>query len=260
MIITDKIYNFSVRPNTLEMIVINSKYFQRLKHIHQKGFSYKITPLKHSRYEHSLGVFILACKFNLSLEIRLAALLHDIAHGPFSHSLNFIFKNNHKIRSKDVIDNIFNNKNIDKEINKLNIYRYITGELKSPLRNGKIRSLSLDMLDNILRDGYYARYIKKFSIKFIINNIKIKNNDLLIKQDRFDSVNRILHKLNEKMYYSKDVMKYENKMLSKTISAFINGTLNQACDIWKTDEQIFKKVNAFKCIKVDQSRKLYLLK
>jgi len=260
MIITDKIYNFSVKPNTLEMIVINSKYFQRLKYIHQKGFSYKITPLKHSRYEHSLGVFALSCKFNLSLEIRLVALLHDIAHGPFSHSLNFIFRSDHKIRSKDVIGDIFNNQNFDKKVNKLNIYRYITGELKSPLRNGKIRSLSLDMLDNILRDGYYAGYIKRSGIKFIINNIKIKNKDLLIKQDRFESMNSILHKLNEKMYYSKDVMRYENKMSGKAISACIQGALDQVYDTWRTDEEIFKIISKFQCITVDQSRKLYLLK
>lgn len=104
MIISDNLYDQKIKVTDIEERIILSRPFQRLKHIHQKGFSYKISPIKHSRYEHSLGVFTLSYFFNLDQSYRLAALLHDVGHAPFSHSLKTIFKDNHRQRSKYYLD------------------------------------------------------------------------------------------------------------------------------------------------------------
>ena len=87
-----------------ELRVIDSPAFQRLRMIKQLGFSeFSFPGASHSRYTHSLGAFHLAGKafdsifkdYPFSKEekkhdyrqvLRLAALLHDIGHGPLSHS------------------------------------------------------------------------------------------------------------------------------------------------------------------------------
>jgi len=104
-----------IRLTALEMDFINHPLYQRLRNIKQNSFLYKVFPSAvHSRFEHSLGVLHLSSEIikNLHLnairygkkyndgqvfndvtsiskyriqELRLAALLHDIGHGPMSH-------------------------------------------------------------------------------------------------------------------------------------------------------------------------------
>lgn len=68
--------------------------FQRLRRIHQLAMAYLVYPgAQHSRFDHSLGVLHIAGRLCAALGIdsdhtriiRLAALLHDVGHGPFSH-------------------------------------------------------------------------------------------------------------------------------------------------------------------------------
>ena len=75
--------------------LLDSPALQRLRYVRQLGFSYLVYPgAGHSRFEHSVGTMYLAgvaCRqFGLSNEDRLlvqvAALLHDVGHGPFSHA------------------------------------------------------------------------------------------------------------------------------------------------------------------------------
>ncbi|HDE1041757.1 TPA: HD domain-containing protein, partial [Klebsiella pneumoniae] len=105
----------TIRLTTLEIAFINHPLFQRLRNIKQNSFLYKVFPSAvHSRFEHSLGVLHLSSEIlnNLRLnairyqkkyddghvfghidqipkhniqELRLAALMHDIGHGPVSH-------------------------------------------------------------------------------------------------------------------------------------------------------------------------------
>ncbi len=95
--------------NEKERRIIDHPYFQRLRHISQLGFAnFVYTGATHSRFAHSLGVMHLAGRifdrivavehtwlaglFNeedwsyLRQLVRLAALLHDVGHAPFSHS------------------------------------------------------------------------------------------------------------------------------------------------------------------------------
>ena len=77
--------------------------FQRLRYVRQVGHAFLVYPgATHSRFEHALGTYHLACRALANLRdrgqldglgdtdallIRLAALLHDIGHYPFSHAL-----------------------------------------------------------------------------------------------------------------------------------------------------------------------------
>lgn len=81
-----------------EVDLINTRTFQRLRRIRQLAMAFLVYPgTLHTRFDHSIGVMHIAgriCDQLKQLEsitdedserIRLAALLHDIGHGPFSH-------------------------------------------------------------------------------------------------------------------------------------------------------------------------------
>lgn len=102
-VVKDLVHSYIEIDETLQTI-IDTASFQRLRRVKQLSCSYIFPSTNHTRYEHSLGVMQLACmffdtikkdfkKFNLSekrieflrLHIKLAALLHDVGHPPFSH-------------------------------------------------------------------------------------------------------------------------------------------------------------------------------
>jgi HD superfamily phosphohydrolase len=90
--------------------VINSFQFQRLRRIKQLGTTYFVYPgAEHSRFGHSIGTMWLIYQFSnkfrndnievdddLISKMLLAALVHDIGHGPFSHVFERITVYDHK--------------------------------------------------------------------------------------------------------------------------------------------------------------------
>ncbi|EGT50466.1 hypothetical protein CAEBREN_22788 [Caenorhabditis brenneri] len=99
-IINDNVYGTVKVPSPIDKI-IDTKEFQRLRNLKQTGLVYRVYPnCEHSRFVHSLGTFSLAYNLvdklrhnqpclNITSEdhlcVSVAALLHDVGHGPFSH-------------------------------------------------------------------------------------------------------------------------------------------------------------------------------
>jgi hypothetical protein len=77
-------------PVLLELI--KSPAFERLKSIHQYGVSYYTTHREeYTRYDHSMGVFVILRKNGASLVQQIAGLLHDVSHTVFSHVGDWLF-------------------------------------------------------------------------------------------------------------------------------------------------------------------------
>ena len=105
-----------------ELRVLDAPEMQRLRRVRQLGFVYFVYPsATHSRFEHSLGAFHVAGKIATAVglekkeieKVKLAALLHDVGHGPYSHSSeiasNFFKKTTHQIYTNKIIRNfVFN--------------------------------------------------------------------------------------------------------------------------------------------------------
>jgi HD superfamily phosphohydrolase len=100
-IINDPVYGFITIDHPLILDIISHPIYQRLRNIHQMAFAHLVYPgAVHSRLHHSLGAYHLMCtalaelkskQIELSEEeetgAKLAILLHDAGHGPFSHAL-----------------------------------------------------------------------------------------------------------------------------------------------------------------------------
>lgn len=105
--IFDNVHGF-IYADPLEISIINSSFFQRLRDIKQLGLVEFVFPgASHNRFNHSLGVMHLAGKMADSIienqqergekeldrkKIRLAALLHDIGHYPWSHTVEHVVR------------------------------------------------------------------------------------------------------------------------------------------------------------------------
>ena len=88
---TDRVYGEVEITESAVLELINSTTLQRLKDIDQAGYSSAHFPnTEHSRFEHSVGVYILLKRFKAPLEEQVAGLIHDVSHSALSHCIDYI--------------------------------------------------------------------------------------------------------------------------------------------------------------------------
>jgi len=203
--IRDPIHGF-VQLNDLEVKLIQTSPFQRLRFIHQLGTTLWIYPTGvHTRFDHSLGVLQLASRLIERLKFlnpkikdedekifRIAALLHDVGHAPFSHvgeDMKLFEKgwDHEKIGEKiiketeigKIIKDGFGEEGVDR------IIFIITGKGKlfSSLDNLFNILLTgqagIDRMDYLLRDSYFLGVMYgRFDLERILETIRYdeKNN------------------------------------------------------------------------------------
>lgn len=155
-IISDPVHKyieFTVPRDSLERTekdLIDNEWLQRLRWIHQLQCAIWVFPgAEHSRFIHSLGSMHIASMFAKALypslrkvvkntpslhhieeTLRLAALLHDVGHGPFGHFFDHKYLKKYKITHEDIGQKIITTR-LDKIISK--IHRSPSGEFKEEL-------------------------------------------------------------------------------------------------------------------------------
>jgi hypothetical protein len=88
----DRVYGEVAVDDPRALALIGCPTFQRLKGVKQAGPSAFAFPFKTvTRYEHSLGVYLLLGRLGAGERERVAGLLHDISHTAFSHAVDFVF-------------------------------------------------------------------------------------------------------------------------------------------------------------------------
>ncbi|MBU7014939.1 MAG: HD domain-containing protein [Theionarchaea archaeon] len=100
----------SIKLEGIFLELMDAPELQRLHHIRQLGMAYLVFPgANHTRFSHSLGTYFIASQIAEELQlsendqriVAVAALLHDIGHGPFSHTLEYAFHSLHRINHTD---------------------------------------------------------------------------------------------------------------------------------------------------------------
>jgi uncharacterized protein len=196
--ITDPIHKF-IRFTDLEKKIIDSSVFQRLRRIKQLAGAHLVYPAaQHSRFEHSLGTMHVAGLagehlFSLGVidkesiqELRVASLLHDIGHGPFSHlfeeALKVTSTKNHETIGAEIICKTELNDILSgfgysaKAISEISF-----GNSRVKFKNEIISgSLSADLMDYLPRDGFFTGVeYGKVDYNRIISSFRVTDNESL---------------------------------------------------------------------------------
>jgi len=264
MEVRDPLYGLIEYDNTEEKI-INSHIFQRLRKIKQLALaSYVYPAAHHTRFEHSLGVMHLSGKVATSLNlddaskkiIRLAGLLHDIGHGPFSHvSENVLEKyvdkgilkkykadNAHELLSILLIQQIDEIRDLlsDKEIEDI-VLLLQANDRRSIEHDIVSGPLDVDKIDYLLRDGYFAgvKYgtfdLEKVFKSFTKIEISREETQLGITNEGIYSVEQLLlakYHMNVQVYQHR-VRRITDAMLVKGIEFAIEEGIEEIINIYK---------------------------
>ena len=205
-IINDTVYGFICLEDNLINELINHKYFQRLRRITQLGLANLIFPgSNHTRFQHALGSMFLMQRTiehlrkkkititeKESLALKIAILLHDIGHGPFSHALEkTIVKNiSHEKISllyMQKLNQIFNNK-----LN-LSINIFSNKYSKKYFYNLVSSQVDMDRLDYLKRDSFYTGVNEgNIGVERIINMMNVVDEKLVIEEKGIHSIEKFL--------------------------------------------------------------------
>lgn len=254
-IIRDSIHG-DIKIEDIYLELLATPELQRLYNIKQLGLAHLVFPgAHHTRLEHSLGTFYLAGKaakiLSLNKEdeiiITVAAFLHDIGHGPFSHTLEALIKENLNVDHIDLTEKLITKeyeifdkeekKYIDNDcvaevierysINKKQIINTIRGIKKdNPFLSQLLDSaIDVDQLDYLIRDAYYTGVAYGvIDIERFLQTLNIHDNTLVVKRKGVSVVENILMAralMYSSIYFHKTV-RIAELMLSKAIDLIRN--------------------------------------
>jgi HD superfamily phosphohydrolase len=301
-----------VQPSNYAMYIIDTPEFQRLRDLKQLGTCFYVFPTAtHTRFEHSLGTYYLACqildRISQDLErtnisnylsgikelqnyfkrtygnnkyvfdnyvkelIKIAALCHDLGHGPYSHMFDDHFLagikelNNHEnrdhearsinilrkvIKEHKILKNIIMDDEIDFMGHLMHPEESHTGFIYQIVSNS-LNGLDIDKFDYIERDSTMINRKIDFDYSRLINDIKIIDNNICYPNTITTEIYRLFetrYSLHKDIYTHKSVVSAQFLIVELLrlldpifkISESIND-LNRFCKF--TDSYIMNLVN-----------------
>ncbi|HYJ38292.1 MAG TPA: HD domain-containing protein [Chitinophagaceae bacterium] len=230
-IINDPVYGFITITDPLVFDVINHPFVQRLRRIHQMAFAELVYPgAVHSRLHHALGAYHLMSNAlfelrNKGIEIsseeeqgaKIAILLHDVGHGPYSHALeNILIENvSHESLSISIIQYL--NRVFENRLSMaLDIF---TDKYHKPFLCQLISGqLDVDRMDYLSRDSFFTG-VSEGVIGYdrILKMLTVKDGQLMVESKAIYSIEKFLvsrRLMYWQVYLHKTVLSAEKMLVS----------------------------------------------
>jgi HD superfamily phosphohydrolase len=195
-IFTDPVHGFINVPKGTTLKLVDHPYLQRLRRIRQLGLGYLVFPgAEHSRFSHALGAMGLMQRVLNSLREKdttisyseyegtlIAILLHDIGHGPFSHTLehSFIRDFNHEMMTLSLMHEL--NQEFDGALD--TAIAIFTDQYPKKFLHQLISSqLDIDRMDYLKRDSTHTGvYEGSIGVDRIIKTMRVHKGNVVIER------------------------------------------------------------------------------
>ncbi|KAJ6321365.1 hypothetical protein OIU77_011447 [Salix suchowensis] len=308
----DRRFSKKVRDNVhgniyldpLSLKFVDTEEFQRLRDLKQLGLTYMVYPgAVHSRFEHSLGVFSLAGEAvhrikaqqgselgidNLDIQtVKLAGLLHDVGHGPFSHMFEheFLHRISHGIKwrhedmSVRMIDHIvdFHHIDIDAECLKKAKEMVIASTehvshrsvnekhfLYDIVANGR-NGIDVDKFDYIVRDSRACGLGCSFQIERLMDSMRVMGDEICYRDKDYLTIFKLFSSradLHRTVYTHAKVKAIELMFVDSLIKADdylqISSKIQDPAEFWKIDDSILKTIEVSHEQELKEARDLIL--
>ncbi len=246
-IVNDPIYGFVTIPDGIIFQLIEHPYFQRLRRIKQLGLTNLVYPgALHTRFHHVIGAMHLMNQaidtlrskgHNISPEeatgVTIAILLHDIGHGPFSHSLEHSIV--HDITHED-ISGFYMDRLNEHFKGKLSLaIKIFRNEYHKKFLHQLVSSqLDMDRLDYLSRDSFYSGVSEGvISTDRIIKMLNIVNDELVVEEKGIYSI--------EKFIIARRLMYWQVYLHKTVLSAehLLINILKRAKELAKQNTELF---------------------
>jgi hypothetical protein len=190
----------------LELRIIDTPEFQRLRRIKQLGMTYLVYPsANHTRFEHSIGALHLAgrlaSRLGLSEEetklVRIASLLHDLGHGPLSHTSEELLARYLNTSHESITTETIKSSSVAEVLTEAGIKPERIVEIISGKASYLSRMVSgefdIDRMDYLVRDAHHTGVgYGIIDLDRLINTIEIKDSLLVVNERGLRAVEGLL--------------------------------------------------------------------
>jgi HD superfamily phosphohydrolase len=205
-IVNDPVYGFITLDHPVLLSIVAHPYYQRLRRIHQMAFAHLVYPgAVHTRLHHSLGAYHLMCDAVTELQrkgfgideeealgVKIAILLHDVGHGPFSHALESVVIPgvSHEAISL-LIMRVLNN-DLDGQLE--TAIRIFTNTYPKPFLHQLVSGqLDMDRMDYLTRDSFFTG-VSEGVIGYdrILKMLTVRDGQLMVEEKAIYSIEKFL--------------------------------------------------------------------
>ena len=205
-IINDPVHGFVTVSDPLIYEIISHPWFQRLRRINQMAMSYLVYPgAVHSRLHHALGAYHLmqSALFELKQKgvaiteeeeqgAKIAILLHDVGHGPFSHALESLLVKNlgHETLSMMIMEEL-NMEMQGKLRTAIDIFK--DSYPKKFLHQLISGQLDVDRMDYLTRDSFFSGVIEgMIGCDRILKMLTVHQGELMVEEKGIYTIEEFL--------------------------------------------------------------------
>uniref|UniRef100_A0A2P2KZJ5 Catalytic n=2 Tax=Rhizophora mucronata TaxID=61149 RepID=A0A2P2KZJ5_RHIMU len=299
----DNVHGY-IHIDPLSLKFVDTEQFQRLRELKQLGLAHLVYPgAVHSRFEHSLGVSWLASQTVQKLKtyqgselgidcfdiqtVKLAGLLHDIGHGPFSHLFERSFlprvlngENwSHEQMSTKLVDHIVDEHHIDvdsqmmkrvkemilassefSQINDTTEKRFLY-DIVANGRNG----IDVDKFDYIVRDCRACGLGCNFEFERLMETMRVMGDEICYRAKEYLAIFKLFATradLYRTVYMHPKVKAIELMVVDALLKANdylqISSYIQDPSEYWKLDDTVIKTIETAPDEELRESRELIL--
>ncbi|XP_010251290.1 PREDICTED: deoxynucleoside triphosphate triphosphohydrolase SAMHD1 homolog isoform X2 [Nelumbo nucifera] len=294
----------TINLDPLSLKFIDTEQFQRLRDLKQLGLTYMVYPgAVHSRFEHSLGVYWLAGEAVQKLQtyqglelgidhfdfqtVKIAGLLHDMGHGPFSHLFESAFlprvlngvKWSHEEMSVRMVEYIIDEHNIEidpqslKRVKEMILNSSETVATKSMrekqflydiVANGR-NGIDVDKFDYIVRDCRACGMGCNFQFQRLMETMRVLGDQICYRAKDYLTVHKLFATradLHRTVYTHAKVKAIELMLVDALLEANnclgISSHVDNPSEYWKLDDTILKTIETSSIPELAQAKNIVL--
>lgn len=242
----DRVYGHVAIDEPAILDLIGCPTFQRLKGVRQAGPSALAFPFKNvTRFEHSLGVFVLLRRLGAGLREQVAGLLHDISHTAFSHAVDFIVSSREQDHHEQLKPLMLDRPDLVEALNRLG---YTPSEFYDdsiyPLLEQPLPWLCADRLDYFLRDGMACGVVSREVAGLILEHLAVAESRIIMNDVEVAREAVRLYDVMNREWWASDTEAFIYNEFADALREAMKRGILHSDDLMTEDDLVLAKLDA----------------
>jgi len=248
----DRVFGVHTIEEPIILELLETKAMQRLRGIDQSGYPHPFFPelVPHSRFEHSVGVYLLLKKYNASLYEQISGLLHDLSHTVFSHCGDYLLGDCDAQKEQTHHDLFFSSFLLQTDVPRvLEKYGFSAEDFfddtNFPLREKLLPDLCADRIDYALRTAVSSNKWDGERVQSTLSRLQVEENQWIFSDlEAAREYGQLFAEMNTN-YYTHFLSVVMHYAVTECLRYCLEQSYIRYDDLYTTDAEVLDKVKRY---------------